>query len=159
MPSQPWYATREQVKRALDSAETARNNAQIDRAIAAASRSIESQMHRKFYPFDGTKYFGFRPWADGNSSWKLWLNENDLVSLSALAVGSDTIADYFLEPINSGPPYTSVEMDLSANSVFSSGETWQRAVAITGTWGYWEEQEEVGTLADALDAVASGTPE
>jgi hypothetical protein len=154
---QPWYATREQVKRALDSAETARNNAQVDRAIAAASRSIESQMHRKFYPFDGTKYFGFRPWGDGNSSWRLWLNEHDLVSVSTLAVGSDTITDYFLEPVNDGPPYRSIEMDLSSNSVFASGETWQRAVAITGTFGWWDEQESVGELSDALDASSTDT--
>ena len=79
---QPWYATREQVKRALDIAETARNNAQVDRAIAAASRSIEAQMHRRFYPWDGTRYFGFRPWNDGTSSWRLWLAEDDLVSVS-----------------------------------------------------------------------------
>jgi hypothetical protein len=156
---QPWYATREQVKRALDSAETARNNAQIDRAIAAASRSIESQMHRRFYPWDGTKYFGFRPWADGNSSWRLWLNENDLVSATTLAVGATTISasDYLLEPVNDGPPYRSIEMDLSSNAVFASGETWQRSVAITGTFGYWDEQESVGTLADALDASESDT--
>jgi hypothetical protein len=154
---QPWYCTREQVKRALDSAETARNNAQVDRAIAAASASIDTQMHRRFYPWDGTKYFGFRPWSDGNSSWRLWLNEHDLVSASTLLVGSDTITDYFLEPINSGPPYRSIEMDLSSNSVFASGETWQRAVAITGTFGYWDEQEAVGTLSDALDADATDT--
>jgi hypothetical protein len=156
---QPWYATREQVKRALDSAETARNNAQIDRAIAAASRSIDTQMHRRFYPWDGTKYFGFRPWVDGSSSWRLWLNDSDLVSVSTLAVGSSTISsgDFFLEPVNDGPPYRSIEMDLSSSPVFASGETWQRAVAITGTFGWWDEQEAVGELSDALDASASDT--
>ena len=61
---QPWYANREQVKRALDVAETARNNAQIDRAIAASSLSIEKQLRRRFYPWDGTRYFGFQPWRD-----------------------------------------------------------------------------------------------
>ena len=120
---QPWYATREQVKRALDSAETARNNAQVDRAIASASRSIDSQMHRRFYPWDGTRYFGFRPWNDGTSSWRMWLGENDLVSVSTLTAGGTTISasDYFLEPANSGPPYTSLEIDLESNSVLQAG--------------------------------------
>ena len=156
---QPWYATREQVKRALDSAETARNNAQIDRALTSASRSIEGQCHRKFYPYQQIRYFGFRPWQDGNSSWRLWLNENDLISVSSLVVGGTTIssADYFLEPINSGPPYTSIEMDLSSNAVFATGDTWQRTVVITGNWGYWAEQEEVGILVDYLDTDASDT--
>ena len=156
---QPWYATREQVKRALDSAETARNNAQVDRAIASASRSIEQQCHRKFYPWDGTRYKGFRPWNDGNSSWRLWLGEDELVSLTTLVAGGNTISasDYFLEPINSGPPYTSLEMDLESNSVLQAGVTWQRAIAITGTFGYWDEQESVGTLADNLDADVTDT--
>jgi hypothetical protein len=151
---QPWYATREQVKSALDVAETARNNAQIDRAIAAASRSIESLLHRRFYPSDGTRYFGFRPWQDGNSSWRLWLHENELVSVSALTVSGTAVSgsDYFLEPTNSGPPYTSIEIDLTSNAAFAAGSTWQRAVGITGTFGYWDEQEVVGELADALDA-------
>lgn len=156
---QPWYATREQVKRALDVAETARNNAQIDRAIASASRSIESLTHRKFYPFDGTRYFGFRPWNDGSSSWRMWLNENELVSISTLTAAGETISasDYFLEPTNAGPPYTSIQIDLSSNAVFASGDTWQRAIAVTGTFGYWDEQEEVGELDDTLDASTTDT--
>lgn len=156
---QPWYATREQVKRALDSAETARNNMQVDRAVSAASRSIEQLCHRRFYPFDGIRYKGFRPWYDGDTSWRLWLGEDDVVSVSTLVAGGDTISstDYFLEPINSGPPYTSIEIDLSSNAVLAADDTWQRAIAITGTFGYWDEHESVGELADALDADVSDT--
>jgi hypothetical protein len=154
---QPWYATREQVKSALDTVETARNNAQIDRAIASASRSIERQMARTFYPFDGTRYFGF-PRRD-MPSWKLWLDGNDLISVTSLSAGGVTIApaDYFLEPVNVGPPYTSIEIDQSSSAVFASGDTAQRSIQITGTFGYWEELEAVGTLFDALDASASDT--
>ena len=156
---QPWYATREQVKRALDVAETARNNQQVDRAIAAASRSVEAQTHRKFYPYDGIRYFGFRPWRDASSSWRMWTNGDEIVSVSSLVVGGTTVSssDYFLEPVNSGPPYQSVEMDLSSNSVFASGDTWQRAVAVTGTFGFWDEQEAVGTLSSNLDADVTDT--
>ncbi len=156
---QPWYCTREQVKRALDVAESARSNAQIDRAIAGASRAVEAMTSRRFYPWDGTRYFGYKPWEDGNSSWRLWLNADELVSITSLVVGGTTISssDYFLEPANLGPPYTAIEMDLADSSVFTSGDTWQRAVAVTGTFGYWDEQEQVGELADALDATASDT--
>ncbi len=45
-----WYATREDVQRALDSKETARNGAQIDRALESASRSVEALCHRTFAP-------------------------------------------------------------------------------------------------------------
>ena len=155
---QPWYATREQVKRALDVSETARNNAQIDRAIASASRSIEALCHRTFYPWDGIKYIGY-PRRNENSSWRLWLNEHDLVSVSSLTSGGTTVSasDYFLEPANSGPPFTSIELDLESNAAWTTGDTWQRNVVVTGTWGFWDEQESVGTLADNLDASLTDT--
>ena len=89
----------------------------------------------------------------------MWLGENDLVSVSTLTAGGTTISasDYFLEPANSGPPYTSLEIDLESNSVLQAGLTWQRAIAITGTFGYWDEQEQVGTLASNLDADITDT--
>ena len=150
--AQAWYCTREQVKSALDFQETARNNTLIDRAIGAASRSINTQMHRTFYPWDGTRYFGF-PQRD-MPSWRLWLNENDLVSASAVTAGGVAVPaiDYFLEPVNSGPPFRSIELDLESSAEFTSGDTWQRNIAITGTWGWWDEQESVGTLSSNLDA-------
>ena len=44
------YATRERVKRALDSAHTSRTDAQVDAAILAATDSIHSLCNRVFYP-------------------------------------------------------------------------------------------------------------
>ena len=155
--AQAWYCTREQVKSALDFAETARNNSQIDRAIGAATRSIHSQMHRTFYPWDGTRYFGF-PKRD-MPSWRLWLNENDLVSASSVTAGGVAVPaiDYFLEPANSGPPFRSIELDLESSAEFTTGDTWQRDIAVVGTWGWWDEQESVGTLFDNLDASLTDT--
>lgn len=46
----PVYCTRQDVKRALDVHETARSNGQVDRAVEAASRTIEGVLHRRFYP-------------------------------------------------------------------------------------------------------------
>src|SRR5690606_22447868 len=53
----PWYTTRETVKAALDYKETARNDAQVDRAIESASRAVEGLLHRRFYPETATRYF------------------------------------------------------------------------------------------------------
>lgn len=152
-----WYATREQVKAALDTAETARNDAQVDRAIESGARSIEGLLHRKFYPWTGTRYF---PWPSPRyrSAFRLWLDADELVSVTTLVAGGTTIpaSDYFLEPVNTGPPFTSIEIDLGSSSAFSSGPTWQRAIAITGVFGHSADEAPAGATAEALDAVETG---
>lgn len=147
------YATREAVKAALDSAETARNNTTVDRALESASRDVEKLCHRKhFYPQNATRYFD---WPDPrrSRSWRLWLDADDVISVTTLTAGGTTIvaADYFLEPANSGPPFTSVEIDLASSAAFTAGATHQRAIAITGVFGYRADESTAGALAEELD--------
>ena len=78
--------------------------------------------------------------------------------MSSLVAGGVTIpsTDYFLEPANSGPPYTRIEIDLASSAAFSAGSTHQRAIAVTGVW-YWEDDEQVGDLTAGLGASVSAT--
>jgi hypothetical protein len=152
-----WYATREDVKRALDAAETARNDAQVDRAIESGSRTIEGLTHRRFYPELATRYF---PWPNHQHArpWRLWLDQHELISVTTLVAGGTTIpaTDYFLEPANDGPPYTHVEIDLASGSAFAAGSTHQRAIAITGLFGHSADEAPAGALAEALDGSETG---
>jgi len=152
-----WYTTRESVKSALDSAETARNDAQVDRAVGAASRAIEGLLHRRFYPQVATRYFAWPNWQHARP-WRLWLDADEVVSVTTLVAGGVTVpaSDYFLEPVNSGPPFTHVEIDLDSSSAFQSGGTHQRAIAITGVFGHSADEEPAGALAEALDASETG---
>lgn len=147
-----WYTTRESVKRALDSAETARNNSQVDQAIDAASRSVEGLTHRKFYPLATTRYFDW-PSQQRGRSWRLWLDDAELISLTSLTAGGVALptGNLLLEPANDGPPYTSIEVNLSTNSAFQAGDTHQRAIAITGLFGYSADVAEAGALAGGID--------
>jgi hypothetical protein len=153
-----WYCTRDAVKGALDSAETARNNYQVDRAISSGARTVEGLLHRRFYPWTGTRYF---PWPNpgSRSPFRLWLDADELISLTTLVAGGITIpaTDYFLEPANSGPPFTSIEIDLGSSAAFSSGATWQRAIAATGVFGHSADEEQVGALTADLAANLSAT--
>lgn len=146
-----WYATREDVKAALDSAETARNNAQIDRALSAATPIVEGQLRRKFYPLVATKYFD---WPNDQRAfpWRLWFDQHDLASLTTLVTGGITVpsSGYYLEPNRSGPPYTNVVMRLDSQYAFSVGATFQRSIAITGVWSYNLDEDPAGTLAAAV---------
>jgi hypothetical protein len=154
------YCTREDAKSALDFKETARNNSQVDRAVAAATLAIEGLTHRKFYPWTGTRYLDW-PNFQFARPWRLWLNSNELISVSALVSGGVTIAatDYFLRRSDmvDEPPYTHIEIDLDGPAAFSSGDTHQRSVAITGVFGHSANEEAVGSLAGSLAADASAT--
>lgn len=148
------YCSREDVKAALDFKEAARNNTQIDRAIEAASIAVDALCHRKFYPEVATKYFDW-PNYQYARSWRLWLDANEVISVTSLVAGGTTISssDYFLEPANYGPPYSHIEIDLSSSAAFSSNSgTHQRSVAITGTFGYNHTHSVVASAAEAINA-------
>lgn len=156
MGSRVWYATREEVQDAFDVREAAHRSAQIDSAIASASDDIDGWLNRHKHglaPRLATRYFDW-PRRDFTQAYRLWLDENELISVTAFSSGGTTIpsTDYFLEPVNSGPPYTYVEIDLSSSASFSPGTTSQRAIQITGTWGINDDQVPAGALAEALDA-------
>lgn len=153
----PWYCTREDVMSALDIKFTARMTAQVDRAIDAASRSVEGLTHRRFYPEVATRYFDY-PGDQSARPWRLWLDANELASLTALTSGGVTIplANVNLEP-NWGPPYNRLEIKLSTSSAFGGGATTQRDIAVTGIWaGCRLDTTPAGALAEDLDLTETG---
>lgn len=153
------YATREDVMRALDSKETARNSRQIDRALESASRAVDSLCHLTFAPQTDTRRFDY-PGSQYARPWRLWLDSNTLISVTSLVSGGVTIpaADYFLRRADqrSEPPYTYIEIDLDSSAAFSSGDTHQQATVISGLFGYSNDETTVGALAEALDASETG---
>ena len=147
-----WYTTREAVKSALDVKLTARSDAQVDRAIESASRAVEGLLHRRFYPERRTMTFDW-PNSQHARPWRLWLDANELVDVDVLMVAGEEIpsSDYFLRP-DDGPPYTRLEIDLDSSAAFSAGGTHQRAISITGLYGYRADESPSGTLTEALDS-------
>lgn len=148
-----WYCTRESVARALDYKLTARDFDRIDEAIPAASREIEGELNLTFYPLTATYRFDW-PNKQTARSWRLWLDDLQLIQLTALTTGPVTI------PVNNvklyptqGPPYSRIELDISTSSAFGSGLTYQYDIAATGIWGGCPLVEtQDATLAEALDA-------
>lgn len=149
----PVYTTRETIKRALDQGEVPKNNRNIDRCIASASRTAEAECHRIFYPRIATKYFDW-PNEQDALAWRLWLDDQDLISVTALVSGGTTISasDYNLEPNRSGPPYNRLEIDISSSANFGGGSTHQQDVSVLGLWGWNDTHDSVGTVTEALDS-------
>lgn len=145
------YATREDVLSSLDLAESARAGAQLDRLLDAASRSVEALCHRRFYPERATKDFRW-PDRQMGTSYRLWLDANELLSVDTLSSGGTAITDYFLEPQSYGPPYSHVEIDRSSSAVFGGGSTEQRNITIAGTFGACNDTAPGSTLGEAMTA-------
>lgn len=156
-----FYVTREDVQDAFDVREAAHRSAQIDQAIASASDDIDGWLNRHKHglaPRNATRYF---PWPkrDGGGATKLWLDENELITLTTFTAGGTVIAasDYFLEPVNSGPPYTHIELDLDSQASFSNSGTAQRAIEIVGVWGINNDQKAAGSLENAVASTSTTT--
>ncbi len=150
------YCSREAVKSRLDIKLTARADAIVDEAIEAAADDIDELCHRVFYPTAATRYFDW-PASRYGTSWRLWLDQHELISVATLTAGGTTVAasDYLLRP-DDGPPYTRVEINTGTSAVFASGDTPQRAIAITGVFGHSANRAAAGALTEALDASETG---
>lgn len=151
-----WYCTRESVKASADVKLSARMDDQVDRAIESASRAVEAFLQRRFYPWTGTRYFDQpSPYA---SPLEVDLGEHGLISTTVVTSGGVAVVsgDYFLEPVNEGPPYDTVRIDYDSGVVFEAGGTFQRNLAITGTWGWDLSSLPAGALAEALDGSETG---
>jgi hypothetical protein len=148
------YSTREDVKSALDFKESARNNAQIDRALAGARNDVENLCNRKFYPQIATRVFDWPDYRRGYP-WRLWLNQHEVISVSQLSSGGVIISpdQYFLEPANSGPPFSRIDLNRSTSAVWSAGSTPQHSISVAGVFGGCADTSPGGVLAAAVSDI------
>jgi hypothetical protein len=156
----PFYATREEIKAELDVKETARSNQRIDRALADATDAVHGLTHRVLYPVLDTRKFDWPP-RSGSTPWILRLDGNELISVTSLTSGGVTIApgDYLLRRADdkAEPPYTRIEINLDSNATFGGGDTYQQDIAITGLFGYRNDETPAGTLATPVASTTATT--
>lgn len=152
-----WYATREEVKGALDTKETARNNAQVDRAIAASSQSIEEdQLFRRFYPLKATRVFDWPECKDPDiDRWRVPLGKSELITATTVTVSGTVTTSFVLHPANEGPPYTELVFDSDVSG--PTGSDRYRAVSVTGVFGHRVDDAPAGALAAAIGTTAVTT--
>lgn len=151
-----WYATRESVMAAADIKFSAYLASRVDEAVESASRQVEGLLARPenyFVPTIATRYFDW-PGQQNARSWRLWLERDELISVTSIVSGGVTIppSGYFLEPANEGPPYDSVEINLDSQSSFDSSGTHQRQIVITGQYGFQHVHKLITTAAEAINS-------
>jgi hypothetical protein len=154
-----WYVSREAVKRAVNIGGSDRDRV-IDFVAEQASRELDSLSNRRFIPITATRNYSW-PQRNQGRVYVIHLDE-DLLSVSALTKEGDDAtaiasADYFLEPVNLGPPYSRIEIDLASSAFFSSKDTHQRQIRVTGSWGYGNDTKAAGALAAAISSTTATT--
>jgi hypothetical protein len=154
------YASVESLAVATDTKYTARMDSQLKNALEAGANTLEAQLHRRFAPWSGTRYFDY-PTRDFSPSWKLPLGMNELISASTVVAAGTTIAstDYFLRRYDDldEPPYGRIEIDLASSAAFAAGSTTQRQVAITGIWGFQLNDVAAGTITANVSSTTATT--
>lgn len=149
-----WYSQRGLVKKAAGISGTD-HDAQVDVHIEAASREIDALTNRRFIPITATRSYKWGQ-PDARNAYTLMLDE-DLLSASALTKEGDDVtaiaaADYFLEPVNIGPPYHWIEIDLGSTAFFAAKDTHQRQIRVTGSWGWSNATKAAGATAEDMTA-------
>lgn len=156
----PTYTTREMCKTALDSKSTARDDAQVDRARLTANTLVDQLLHwAHLEPVLATRYFEW-PNRQHAQPWELWFDGQGLIRLDSISSGGVTIdpADVLPEPVNEGPPYESIQLDLDTSAAFGGSTGRQRNIAIAGLWGGAPDAAgPAGALAGAVASTSATT--
>ncbi len=152
-----WYTSREAVKAAVGISGPDLDTL-VDGYIEAGSEDVEHILLRRFIPQTATKLFRWPPRI--GDAVTLTFPDEDLIAVTTLQAAAQDSSpteivadDYFVEPVNAGPPYTRIEIDLSSSAAFASGDTPQRSISVEGRWGFGEDTKAAGALAEADDGV------
>ncbi len=149
------YATREQVLRPLQIMESAYVGSLIDATILSASRKVEALTRRRFYPERRTILLDWPNYSYA-PTWEVDLGVNELISVETVTSGGTAVtSDIILRRYDGmqNPPYNRIQIDLSSNSAFSAGTTWQQSLSLVGLFG--DEDTATDTARGQLSADAT----
>jgi hypothetical protein len=126
----------------------------IDGLLETASRYIDDETGRNFYPYVQTRYF------DVPESRELCVDE-DLLEVITLTNGDSTTmpsTEYYLVPRNIYPAYALKITDISSYTwLTNSAGSYENAVSINAIWGFRQRYSQAWKLAGTLSAAVSDT--
>lgn len=161
-----WYTTREAVK-AAGGIKGAALDRQVDQLIEAASSEIEGQLQQIFIPEIATRSFDYPPRRrSGDFAYFPWvidlpaLLEATLVTKDGDEETTIPSSDYYLLPYDQLPK-REIEINLTTGAYFGPGPSsaggFQKAVRITGEWGYSRNTRSAGVLDAAIASAGALT--
>jgi hypothetical protein len=132
----------------------------IEFLLEAASRLIDQQTQRRFYPIIAARLY------DAPNDRELWLDD-DLLEVVALLSGETSIAntEYYLLQRNISPHYAIKLSDVTSNTWNSNAfGSVEGSISVTGVWGFhdryksaWETVAETDAQIDESETVVAVT--
>jgi hypothetical protein len=150
----PTYASVATLAAATDIPMTPTAEAGMLRHLSSGARQIEGLCGgRHFYPTLDTRTFDWPDPTGRGQSNRLWLDDNELLSVTSMSVGGAAFTAFLLRP-DDGPPYRWIEPDETGTADYrpfsaGSGGT-QQAISITGLYGHNETLATVAGLDGAI---------
>lgn len=146
------YPSREELALSLDVKASAYMATRLDHSCASATRAVNAFLRRKpLHPVTTTRYWDW-PNNQDAGPWRVYFDDRTLISLASLVTAGVTVPStaYNLEPNGDGPPYTHLDLLMSSSYSYAGIATTQRAIAMTGDWGYSNDEESLSTLSAAV---------
>jgi hypothetical protein len=143
------YVTRDEVKTAFSITETDYADADVDRAVVAASRGIDRATKRFFYSQDGTRYYTPEHRASAveiDDIYDLTTLEVDLSGTGTFTTWTEN-TDFLFQPVNNpedNKPYERVKLRQQRQTYWPCYES---GLKITGSFGWPEIPAEVRQFA------------
>lgn len=141
---EPVYTTRERIMRAADIKASAYRNNEIDLAMQAGARRIDSLCNRGdsvrpgFAPWTGTITYDWPSASSGNTgnSFRLWLAPHSIASISSMTSGGTSVTSQaYGWPVDKGAPFPAIALDRTGSNALDPGNgAGQRSAAVTGVW-------------------------
>jgi hypothetical protein len=157
------YATVEKMMRASDVKASAYAGPELLAAIESASEDVDAlvklgdSQRPAFAPWVGTIVFDW-PFANNTDSYRFWLNQFRLTSITSVISGGVDITASALGWPASAPVYSALDIDTEGSDSLEIGSgTGQRSLSITGTWGTpgRDDSRSAWTLGGAVNASAT----
>lgn len=152
------YTSRNSVARALDFQASASAFREIDDALLTASETIHGKLGRFFYPLKATRYFDWPNRLSGRT-WRLWLNQWDLQSLTAITSGGVALDldDVLKYPQPDTAPWNRLEVNRGTSTAFEAAATEQQSIAVIGVFGVPGSTVSRGVLDSAVSTTTATT--
>lgn len=155
MITEPVYITRDVVITATDVKSSGHTNDLIDLVCQSASRQVDREAHRRFYPEVATRRWDW-PNFQYADPWQLYLEDDEIISLTSFTAGGTAIAadDIILRRSDGKDeaPYNILEIDLSGSAALASGTTFQQALVAVGLFGHSNNTVSQGTITTSPGA-------
>ncbi len=158
------YATAEQMMRAPDTKAAAYLQDEMLAALESGSEAVDAFVSRGdairpgFAPWSGSIAFDW-PVPDNQDSYRFWLENHTLHSLTSVSSGGDDVSALALGWPASGAPYSAIDIDTTGPDSLDIGSgTGQRSLVIGGVWGVvgTDETRAAWTLGGAVNSSTDG---